>query len=335
MTAEPDHSHRDYRGTQRMNPDGGFTRQFRRLWCNPVFRTKQEAAVFAWMTGAAAWRRTSVRTRFGTIELERGELLITERQLSEDFGIDRKRLRHLLGRMVDDGMIALGGLTLGAASRISARTATGTAAGTIVTIQKYNEYQGLMSIDGGVKEPLPGPVPGPVTPKNTMHFNDLAPPKEGNEKNESKKERISESVSARACEASPEPGQPEALGLAAEAKGLLSLDLNSEEQRFAPPLQIQPPEPPSCLPESPAGVTLGDRKKQMLLQKLMRFCNATMRETDQMAATLGLMGTDPNSEHDEQWWFDTIDKRRRRARWDDTSEWKQTRPRLRRFGEAA
>jgi hypothetical protein len=328
MTVQPAPSARVYRGNpSTMNPDGGFTRQFRRLWSNPVFHNKQEAAVFAWMTGAAAWRATSVRTRFGTIELERGELLITERQVSEDFGIDRKRLRNLLGRMSDDGMIKLGGLTLGAASRISARTATGTAAGTIVTIQKYNEYQGLMSIDGGVREPLPGPVPGPVTPKNTRYCNGLAPPKEGNEENESIDIRISESVSARACEGLPEPDFPQPPRFAAEAKDFLSLDLGSEDRRCAPPPQAPPPEPPSSAPADPP-VTDESFKKKMLRQKLHRFCNATMRERDRMTANHGLMGGDLDPEHDAQWWFDTLHKRMKRARWDDTSGRKKRRPGL-------
>jgi len=142
-----------------MNPEGGYTRQYRRLWDNPVFRNKQEAAIFSWLKDAAAWRPTVIKTRFRTITLAVGELLITERQVAEDFGLDRKRLRSLLQRMVEAGMIALSGVAVGTKERTKERTA----AGTIVTIQKYSDYQGLRVVHGGAKEPVPEPRSGPKT----------------------------------------------------------------------------------------------------------------------------------------------------------------------------
>ena len=150
-----------------MNAEGGYTRQYRRLWDNPVFRNKQEAAVFSWLKDAAAWRPTTVRTRFGPIPLEVGEVLVTERQVAEDFGIDRKRLRCLMQRMVEAGMIALSGSTVGTANGTSGRTSHGTSAGTIVTILKYVEYQGLRVVHPAPEEPVPGPVPEPQTGPQT------------------------------------------------------------------------------------------------------------------------------------------------------------------------
>lgn len=142
-----------------MNPEGGYTRQYRRLWDNPVFRNKQEAAVFSWLKDAAAWRPTVVKTRFRTVTLAVGELLITERQVAEDFGLDRKRLRSLLQRMVEAGMIALSGVAVGTKER----TNGGTIAGTIVTIRKYTEYQGLRMVHEEAPGPMPEPHSGPMT----------------------------------------------------------------------------------------------------------------------------------------------------------------------------
>jgi hypothetical protein len=147
-----------------MNAEGGYTRQYRRLWDNPVFRNKQEAAVFSWMKDVAAWRPTAVKTRFGVIALAIGELLMTERQVADDFGIDRKRLRNLLQRMVAQGMIAIGGFSPGTATRTATRTAHGTAAGTIVTIRNYVEYQSLRVRPNGSAEPVEEPVEEP--PRN-------------------------------------------------------------------------------------------------------------------------------------------------------------------------
>jgi hypothetical protein len=145
-----------------MNPEGGYTRQYRRLWENEVFRNKQEAAVFSWLKDAAAWRPTVVKTRFRTITLGVGELLINQRAVAEDFGLDRKRLRSLLQRMVEAGMIALSGVTFGTRDR----TTKGTTAGTIVTIRKYAEYQGLRVVrteaSGPEIAPQSGPEMGPL-----------------------------------------------------------------------------------------------------------------------------------------------------------------------------
>lgn len=155
-----------------MHADGGYTRQYRRLWDNPIFRNKQEAAVFSWMKDAAAWKPTAVKTRFGTVTLAVGELLIAERAVAEDFGIDRKRLRNLLSRMVQDGMISLSGpptsASDGTIDGTIGRANHGTIAGTIVTIQKYTEYQGLRVVGGVDQEPLAEPL----TQSNRDHCRD-------------------------------------------------------------------------------------------------------------------------------------------------------------------
>lgn len=107
----------------------GFAISWRSKWDHPIFRRKQEAAVWAWMCDTAQWQDYRMPTKFGPIDLKRGELVISEREVADDFGLHRNTLRALIQRMVDDGMITL------IRDRIHHR------AGTIVSIVKYEQYQ--------------------------------------------------------------------------------------------------------------------------------------------------------------------------------------------------
>lgn len=73
---------------------------------------------------------------------------------------------------------------------------------------------------------------------------------------------------------------------------------------------------------APKQTEVRQKIKQQLGQKLIRYCNARLSGPERTAAVMGLMGEDP--EHDGQWWFDEIDRRRKRDGWDDTREWKRT-----------
>lgn len=112
-----------------MRTPDGYTLSYRSKWEHPVFKSKQEAAVWAWMCDIAQWRDTRISTKFGPVELLRGELIIAERELSEDFGLYRNALRSLLHRMVADGMI-----TLKQDHKMKRL-------GTIVRVVKYEQYQ--------------------------------------------------------------------------------------------------------------------------------------------------------------------------------------------------
>lgn len=112
-----------------MNEIPGFVISWRSKWDHPIFRRKQEAAVWAWMCDTAQWQDYRMPTKFGPIDLKRGELVMSEREVAEDFGLHRNTLRSLIQRMADDGMITL------IRDRIPHR------AGTIVSIVKYEQYQ--------------------------------------------------------------------------------------------------------------------------------------------------------------------------------------------------
>jgi hypothetical protein len=115
-----------------MNDRGGYLISWRRKWDNPVFANKAEAAVWAWMCDIAQSANYSLPTKFGPVELRRGELLMAERELAEDFGLSRKVLRNLLQRMIDTGMIELH------------RDRCPHRAGTVVHLVNYDGYQGAV-----------------------------------------------------------------------------------------------------------------------------------------------------------------------------------------------
>jgi hypothetical protein len=126
-----------------MNGVPGFVISWRSKWEHPIFRRKQEAAVWAWMCDTAQWQDYRMPTKFGPIDLKRGELIISEREVAEDFGLHRNTLRKLIQRMVDDGMITL------------IRDRTPHRSGTIVGIVKYEQYQqfGQSSEEGQDRKP--------------------------------------------------------------------------------------------------------------------------------------------------------------------------------------
>lgn len=111
--------------------DGGFAKAWRGRWDHPLFKTKQEASVWAWMTDTARVIPHEFHTRFGKVRLEYGQLLISERMIASEFGLHKNTVRGLLTRMLRENMIAL------------KKDHDASRAGTIVTIVKFAEYQGV------------------------------------------------------------------------------------------------------------------------------------------------------------------------------------------------
>ncbi len=107
----------------------GYARAHRGRWEHPLFKNKQEAAVWAWMTDTARFKAHSFQTKFGIVHLGRGQLLVSQRTIAEDFGLGRQQVRRLIDSMVTAKMITEN--STHAASR----------AGTIVTIVNYERYQ--------------------------------------------------------------------------------------------------------------------------------------------------------------------------------------------------
>ncbi|MFC5358145.1 hypothetical protein [Azospirillum himalayense] len=106
--------------------DEGFAKSYRRRWSHPVFRNLRDAAIWAWMTDTAAWRSVRVRFADRLVQLERGQLVTSERFISEGFCVDRTVVRRLLAAMEQENMIVC----------------RKSPAGTIITIVNYDQYQG-------------------------------------------------------------------------------------------------------------------------------------------------------------------------------------------------
>ncbi len=126
------------------NPDNGFVKLYRKVWDHPVFVSRLEAAVFAWMFSAAAWRPSICKTKWGIVRLDTGQVLTSERSLATEFEMHPNKVRKVLSRMIQEGMI---------------RRAEGQAhsnAGSIWTIVNYQLYQMVPDIVGEHWEHLGG-----------------------------------------------------------------------------------------------------------------------------------------------------------------------------------
>lgn len=110
--------------------DAGYVRLYRSLLGHAAFRNDAEAMAFAWMIARAAWRPVRVRYKERSIELARGQLVTSVRDLATALDRDKAWVERLLGRMRTERMI---------------ETSRGTSA-SIITIVNYDAFQG--STDG-------------------------------------------------------------------------------------------------------------------------------------------------------------------------------------------
>jgi hypothetical protein len=150
----------------------GYARAWRDRWDHPVFKSKQEAAVWAWICDTARFRRHSFQTRFGMVTLERGQLLISQRIIADDFGLGRQVVRRLMEDLKLAGMV------------IENSTHSASRAGTIITIVNYDKYQGdNADIEGGATQGQPNVQPI-TNPRPTQD----QPTREEREKREEKEE---------------------------------------------------------------------------------------------------------------------------------------------------
>ena len=95
---------------------------------SPALRDSRERGLFAAMVGQATWRDDIVYTRQGAIQLTRGELLISERTWSADWGYPRSTFRDILVRMAGAGLIEID----------RRRVARGGEAGSIIKVLGYD-----------------------------------------------------------------------------------------------------------------------------------------------------------------------------------------------------
>lgn len=103
----------------------GYVRLYRSLLGHPAFRNDGEAMAFAWMVIRAQWQARRVRYKERIINLKRGQLAISTRDMADALDRDKAWVTRLWQRLKNETMIE-----------------TVVDAGiTVVTICKYGIYQ--------------------------------------------------------------------------------------------------------------------------------------------------------------------------------------------------
>lgn len=106
--------------------DVGYALIYRSLLGHPAFRNDSEAMAFAWMVLRAAWKPVRVRYKERAINLGRGQLAISVRDMAMALDRDKAWVERLWKRLKSETMI-------------ETTSETGV---TLVTICKYSDFQG-------------------------------------------------------------------------------------------------------------------------------------------------------------------------------------------------
>lgn len=108
----------------------GFILSHRKIWDNPIFKGNAlRVGVWDWMLKAAAWKDTTQVVGADVIEVQRGQLCVSQAQICEATGITRQQLRTLMNLLEKTHTIHTQPATKATKGR------------TLITICKYEEYQ--------------------------------------------------------------------------------------------------------------------------------------------------------------------------------------------------
>ena len=112
----------------------GCVRISRDIWDDSAFKAEalSEREAFVWLIMEARWKAGDRRVGNEVFRLERGQLAASVRFMAEAWGWSKSRVDRYLNRISGRGMI---------------HVKSGTAA-SIITICKYNEYQGERDSSG-------------------------------------------------------------------------------------------------------------------------------------------------------------------------------------------
>lgn len=120
----------------------GWICSYRKIWEHPIFKDNAlRVGVWTWMLHTAAWKDTRFRVRSSVIDLKRGQLCISQRQVCESTGMTRQQLRTFLAELQHEGAIKV--------------TQTTTKGRSIVSICKYEEYQDKPAQEKPASNPAP------------------------------------------------------------------------------------------------------------------------------------------------------------------------------------
>lgn len=111
----------------------GWIKVHRALLKHPTFRGRADwMGAFIWMLMRARWKDSTYSLGGKTVDLKRGQLVISLGSMEAEWGMTKKKIRGFMARLEMDTVVV---------------TAKGTA-GTIVTICNYDEYQGEDESEG-------------------------------------------------------------------------------------------------------------------------------------------------------------------------------------------
>lgn len=106
---------------------GGYVLIYRKLFQNPIFRTDAEAMAFAWLVMKASWKDVKVRYKHKIIDLQRGQVAISSRDLAVRLERNKDWANRFFKRLSDCDMV-----------RVTSETGVN-----IVTICNYDNFQGI------------------------------------------------------------------------------------------------------------------------------------------------------------------------------------------------
>lgn len=116
--------------------EAGFVKVYRALLGHPAFRNDAEAMAFAWMVIRASWKPARVRYKDKVLNLNRGQLAMSVRDMAAAMDRDKAWIERLWKRLKSETMIE-----------------TATDAGvSIVTICNYDVFQGERDTSETVRE---------------------------------------------------------------------------------------------------------------------------------------------------------------------------------------
>jgi hypothetical protein len=132
------------------SPEGGYVRIYRRVYEDPDFNNVLEASVFVYLIVKAAWRQTTVRYKDRIIELARGELALSQRDLANSFKVARSTVQGFLDRLAVN-------------KKIVHRSVQGV---TVISICNYDKYQAPQEAEQPPSRPPAVHPPSTGRPQN-------------------------------------------------------------------------------------------------------------------------------------------------------------------------
>lgn len=108
----------------------GWICSYRAIWDHPIFRgNAARVGVWDWLLKKAAWKPMQFIAGGETINLQRGQLCISQAQVTEETGMPRQQLRSFLTALEREGAIQTQPATKATKGR------------TLITVCNYGRYQ--------------------------------------------------------------------------------------------------------------------------------------------------------------------------------------------------